>query len=103
MFDGDWLLAVTPTTAAKAPFRGQSGTTEPRAAHRLLEPALPRGDPCLRAAAARHVAHRRSPEQFGLAIEGMSGEPYFLRVETRRTDEHEVAAGSSQASPPRCA
>jgi membrane-bound lytic murein transglycosylase D len=93
MFDGDWLLAVAAYncgegTVARA-VRNNEAAGRPTDFWNLKLPKETRAYVPRLLAMSRIVAN---PEQYGLAIEGMSDEPYFIRVETGGQISMEVGA-----------
>ncbi|MEO8313298.1 MAG: LysM peptidoglycan-binding domain-containing protein [Pseudomonadota bacterium] len=93
MFDGDWLLAVAAYNCGEG--NVSRAVRNNRAAHKSIDfwnlklPKETRDYVPRLLAMSRIVA---DPEQFGLAIEGMSDEPYFIRTETGGQISMEVAA-----------
>jgi membrane-bound lytic murein transglycosylase D len=93
MFDGDWLLAVAAYNCGEG--NVARAVRNNKAAGRRTDfwnLKLPKET---RAYVPRLLAMSKivaDPEQFGLAIEGMSDEPYFIRTETGGQISMEVAA-----------
>jgi membrane-bound lytic murein transglycosylase D len=93
MFDGDWLLAVAAYNCGEG--NVARAVRNNLAAHRPIDfwnLKLPKET---RAYVPRLLAMSRivaNPEQYGLAIEGMVDEPYFIRAETGGQISMEVAA-----------
>lgn len=93
MFDGDWLLAVAAYNCGEG--NVARAVRRNRAAGRRTDFWSLRLPPETRAYVPRLLAMSRivaNPEQYGLAIEGMADEPYFIRVETGGQISMEVAA-----------
>jgi membrane-bound lytic murein transglycosylase D len=93
MFDGDWLLAVAAYNCGEG--NVSRAVRHNRAAGRPVDfwnLKLPKET---RAYVPRLLAMSRivaNPEKYGLEIEGMTDEPYFIRAETGGQISMEVAA-----------
>jgi membrane-bound lytic murein transglycosylase D len=93
MFDGDWLLAIAAYNCGEGnvsrAIRSAKANRRKTDFWSLRLPAETRAYVPRLLAMSRIVAN---PEHYGLAIEGMSDEAYFIRVETGGQISMEVAA-----------